>query len=193
VKRTRQAITAAVLSVSVAVGAQSLFAQSPPGGGSSSPSGSGVPGSTLPKQDPSAPRQMEPTNPGKPAPTPPRQNEAVPGQGGPIPGQAGTIPEQMQQPNTVTQQQGVGGLSSDQIKRIQEALKAKGMNPGAISGIMDPTTQQALRDFQKANNLPVTGVLDPNTADKLGITANGTSTSQRAQDSTAPKTNKVVP
>jgi peptidoglycan hydrolase-like protein with peptidoglycan-binding domain len=34
---------------------------------------------------------------------------------------------------------------------------------------MDAQTQQALRDFQKANDLTATGVLDQQTAGKLGV------------------------
>jgi peptidoglycan hydrolase-like protein with peptidoglycan-binding domain len=59
-------------------------------------------------------------------------------------------------------------ISSTDIKRAQEALKAKGHNPG-MDGKMDAQTQQALRDFQKANDLPATGVLDDKTASKLGV------------------------
>jgi carboxyl-terminal processing protease len=59
-------------------------------------------------------------------------------------------------------------VSSDQIKKAQQALKAKGLNPGT-DGKMDARTQQALRDFQKDNNLPATGVLDEKTAEKLGV------------------------
>jgi len=60
-------------------------------------------------------------------------------------------------------------VSAEHVKKAQEALKAKGLNPGA-DGKMDDKTQQALRDFQKVNNLPATGVLDAQTAAKLGIT-----------------------
>jgi len=60
-------------------------------------------------------------------------------------------------------------ISPDDIRRAQEALKAKGFDPG-VSGRMDSKTQDALRDFQKQNDLPATGVLDPKTAAKLGIT-----------------------
>ena len=62
-------------------------------------------------------------------------------------------------------------VSSDDIKKAKEALKAKGLNPGPIDGTLDNKTQQALRDFQKANKLPVTGVLDAQTAEKLGVTS----------------------
>jgi peptidoglycan hydrolase-like protein with peptidoglycan-binding domain len=59
-------------------------------------------------------------------------------------------------------------VSAEQIRKAQDALKARGLNPGT-DGKLDEMTQQALRDFQKQNNLPATGVLDEKTADKLGI------------------------
>lgn len=64
-------------------------------------------------------------------------------------------------------------ISTDDIRRAQEALKAKGFDPGAVSGRMHPKTQEALRDFQKKNNLPATGVLDDKTAEKLGVRVGG--------------------
>ncbi|MGH7826723.1 MAG: peptidoglycan-binding domain-containing protein [Candidatus Binatia bacterium] len=64
----------------------------------------------------------------------------------------------------------MAGASSDNVKKAQEALKARGLNPGSTSGTMDAQTRQALRDFQKANNLPITGVLDQKTAQQLGVT-----------------------
>jgi hypothetical protein len=60
-------------------------------------------------------------------------------------------------------------LSKDQVKQIQEALKDKGQNPGEADGIMGPKTQQALRDFQKSQNLQVTGRVDEKTASALGV------------------------
>jgi len=86
-------------------------------------------------------------------------------QTGPMPGQPGTIPERVQRPNLGDEKMTV---SSDDVRKAQSALKANGLNPGE-DGRMDAKTQQALRDFQKANNLPATGVLDDKTADKLGI------------------------
>jgi peptidoglycan hydrolase-like protein with peptidoglycan-binding domain len=60
-------------------------------------------------------------------------------------------------------------MSSEDIKKVQQALQAKGHNPGPIDGVMEEQTQKALRDFQKANNLSATGVLDQETAAKLGV------------------------
>ena len=130
-KRKKQILTAVILSGSVGLAANSLFAQGAPG--------SGQPGPT-PK-----PRQTQPT----------------------IPGQPGTIPERVERPSAGDKGMVVSG---DDIKKAKEALKAKGLNPGPIDGTLDSKTQQALRDFQKANKLPVTGVLDAQTAEKLGVT-----------------------
>jgi peptidoglycan hydrolase-like protein with peptidoglycan-binding domain len=65
--------------------------------------------------------------------------------------------------------QGSAGFSSEDIKKIEQALQAKGHNPGPVDGVMDDRTQQALRAFQKANNLSATGALDQQTAAKLGV------------------------
>jgi len=144
-KRKKQILTAVILSGSVGLAANSLFAQGAPG--------SGQPGPT-PK-----PRQTQPTIPGQPAPGLPQTE--------PMPGQPGTIPERVERPSAGDKGMVVSG---DDIKKAKEALKAKGLNPGPIDGTLDSKTQQALRDFQKANKLPVTGVLDAQTAEKLGVT-----------------------
>jgi peptidoglycan hydrolase-like protein with peptidoglycan-binding domain len=65
---------------------------------------------------------------------------------------------------------GTSDISSDDIMKVKVALKAKGVDPGPITGTMDSKTEQALREFQKANNLPVTGKVDQQTAAKLGVT-----------------------
>ena len=145
-RRKKEILTAVILSSTVGLGAQSIFAQGGPGGGQTGPTGP-------------QPRPTQPTIPGQPAPGLPRSE--------PMPGQPGTIPERVERPST-----GDKGMvvSSDDIKKAKEALKAKGLNPGPIDGTLDSKTQQALRDFQKANKLPVTGVLDAQTAEKLGVT-----------------------
>ena len=144
-ERKKQIFSAVLLSGSVALGAHTLFAQ-----GTSGPSVPG-PGTEMPPQ-------TQPTIPGQPAPGSPQTE--------PLPGQPGTIPERIQPPDAGSQQEMV--ISAEEIKRAQEALKAKGHDPGAISGRMHAKTQEALREFQRANNLTPTGVLDKKTADKLG-------------------------
>ena len=101
------------------------------------------------------------------------------------------IPERVQPPSSGMQSQGMSSMSADDIKKAKEALKAKGLNPGPIDGTPDSKTQQALREFQQANKIPVTGTLDQQTAEKLGVTIGGSgqksSTQQRGQDSSVPK------
>ena len=59
-------------------------------------------------------------------------------------------------------------MSAEKIKRVEEALQERLHDPGHIDGVIDHRTRDALREFQKLNNLPVTGVLDEQTAAKLG-------------------------
>jgi peptidoglycan hydrolase-like protein with peptidoglycan-binding domain len=58
---------------------------------------------------------------------------------------------------------------SEEIKKVQEALKDKGQDPGAIDGIMGKKTHAALKAFEEANSLKATGRLDNQTAEKLGV------------------------
>jgi peptidoglycan hydrolase-like protein with peptidoglycan-binding domain len=85
-------------------------------------------------------------------------------------GQRGGSSSQMDAPAKPERSQATSNISSDDIMKIKTALKAKGIDPGPITGTMDSKTQQALREFQKANNLPVTGNVDQQTAAKLGVT-----------------------
>jgi len=73
-------------------------------------------------------------------------------------------------------------LSKDKVKEIQEALKDKGNDPGQIDGIMGPKTQQALRAFQKSENLQVTGRVDEKTASALGVDVDKAGTSSMGSE-----------
>ncbi|HEY7553267.1 MAG TPA: peptidoglycan-binding domain-containing protein [Candidatus Binatia bacterium] len=77
--------------------------------------------------------------------------------------------------------------SKDKVKEIQEALKTKGFDPGAADGVIGQKTNQAIREFQKSNNLQVTGRVDEKTASALGVDASGASsaTSPMGKESTS--------
>ena len=65
--------------------------------------------------------------------------------------------------------------SIEDVRHIQQSLANLGYNPGDANGMMTSQTQQAVREFQWFNNLPVTGVIDDQT--KMAIDAQaGTST-----------------
>lgn len=68
-----------------------------------------------------------------------------------------------------------GHWSRDDVKSVQEALKNKGHDPGPIDGVMGARTQQALRAFQRAQNIQTSGQLDSSTASALGVTLSSAS------------------
>jgi hypothetical protein len=74
--------------------------------------------------------------------------------------------------------------ASAQTTQVQQALKAKGYDPGAINGVMSSQTQEALRRFQKENGLQVTGTVDAQTAKALGVSTS-TSGSAPSRDSSS--------
>ncbi len=59
--------------------------------------------------------------------------------------------------------------SNTQVRKAQQQLRARGYQPGTSDGIMGPQTISALRRYQSANGLTVTGEVDSDTLDSLGI------------------------
>lgn len=68
-----------------------------------------------------------------------------------------------------------GGTVS--MMAIQDALKAKGFDPGASDGINGPKTIAAVKAFQAANGLAVDGIVGPNTLAKLNAAVTSASVS----------------
>jgi len=54
-------------------------------------------------------------------------------------------------------------------KEMQQTLQDGGHYRGKIDGVIGLRTRASIRGFQKAENLPVTGQLDVQTAGKLGV------------------------
>jgi His-Xaa-Ser repeat protein HxsA len=59
-------------------------------------------------------------------------------------------------------------VSGNVVRQVQEALKAKGYNPGPIDGIMGAQTKAAMVKYQQDKGLPV-GSMDFETLKSLGI------------------------
>jgi carboxyl-terminal processing protease len=57
----------------------------------------------------------------------------------------------------------------DEIRKLQEALKGKGEDPGSTDETMAKRTRAAMKAFQKANGVKASGKLDEPTAEKLGV------------------------
>ena len=60
-------------------------------------------------------------------------------------------------------------LPQDKAKQIQIALKKAGFYSGPIDGKIGPKTRQAIKAFQKKNNLKVDGIVGKNTWEKLKV------------------------
>lgn len=57
--------------------------------------------------------------------------------------------------------------TGDDVKLLQQLLKILGLYPASITGSFDTTTENAVKDFQRENNLRVTGVVSGETWDLL--------------------------
>ncbi len=55
------------------------------------------------------------------------------------------------------------------VQGMQQTLQDEGHYHGKIDGVFGLRTRASIREFQKAENLPVTGQLDVQTASKLGV------------------------
>jgi hypothetical protein len=53
------------------------------------------------------------------------------------------------------------------VRSAQQALQEKGFDPGPVDGVKGAKTTAAIKEFQQKNNLTVTGMLDPETRERL--------------------------
>lgn len=66
--------------------------------------------------------------------------------------------------------------SNATIREVQQQLASRGHNPGAADGVLGRATRTALMDFQRKENLPITGQPDRATRAALGV---GTAAARR--------------
>jgi peptidoglycan hydrolase-like protein with peptidoglycan-binding domain len=59
------------------------------------------------------------------------------------------------------------------VMSMQQTLLDKGHYRGKVDGVFGLRTRTSIRAYQKAENLPVTGQLDTQTAGKLGVRPEG--------------------
>ena len=67
----------------------------------------------------------------------------------------------------------VGETDWKDVGEMQQTLQDEGHYRGKIDGVFGLRTRASIREFQKAENLPVTGQLDLQTAGKLGVRPEG--------------------
>jgi peptidoglycan hydrolase-like protein with peptidoglycan-binding domain len=61
------------------------------------------------------------------------------------------------------------GGHQDEIMKMQETLRNKGHYRGKVDGVFGLRTRASIRAYQKAENQPITGQLDTQTAGKLEV------------------------
>ena len=79
------------------------------------------------------------------------------------------------------------GADREQMKAVQQALKDKGHDPGAVDGEMGPKTEAALREYQQKEGLKATGAADAETMAKLTVAASTPAASPAGSSSGASK------
>ncbi|MHC0038828.1 L,D-transpeptidase family protein [Pseudoneobacillus sp. C159] len=61
------------------------------------------------------------------------------------------------------------GMKGAQVKKLQQALTSKGYSTNGADGVFGPSTEAAVKKFQKANKLKVDGVVGQGTMKALGL------------------------
>jgi peptidoglycan hydrolase-like protein with peptidoglycan-binding domain len=64
---------------------------------------------------------------------------------------------------------GTNAADEGEVYQCQKRLVELGYDPGPLDGIWGSKTEEAVKEFQKDNNLPISGFLDDNTKRKLGL------------------------
>ncbi|BAY81300.1 peptidoglycan-binding domain 1 [Calothrix parasitica NIES-267] len=62
------------------------------------------------------------------------------------------------------------GMNGSEVERLQQDLSAKGYQV-SVNGNFDETTENAVKAFQKDNNIAIDGVVGAETGPKLGAPA----------------------
>jgi N-acetylmuramoyl-L-alanine amidase len=63
-------------------------------------------------------------------------------------------------------------VADTEIAKVQQLLKEYGYYSGPLDGTMNQRTREALRSFQQSRRLTVTGLIDNDTAQELGLNHN---------------------
>jgi peptidoglycan hydrolase-like protein with peptidoglycan-binding domain len=60
-------------------------------------------------------------------------------------------------------------ITKDNLKVVQERLKAEGVYAGSVDGEMNAETEAALRQYQQKQGIPVSGMADEETLKQLQV------------------------
>lgn len=60
-------------------------------------------------------------------------------------------------------------ITQREVLAVQIELRRLGLHDANLSGVLGPDTREALRQYQRKNGLPVTGIIDHATYERLGL------------------------
>ncbi|MCU1288711.1 MAG: putative peptidoglycan binding domain protein [Acidobacteria bacterium] len=86
-----------------------------------------------------------------------------------IPVSANSFKDSSDKPATASKRGPVFRANKEQVMAAQKMLKEKGMYAGEETGKLDDATREGLKKFQTANGAKVTGTLNRETLEKMGI------------------------
>ena len=84
-------------------------------------------------------------------------------------------------------------VAMSDTRAAQQTLKTQGFDPGPVDGRMGPRTRTAISDYQRKNDLPVTGMLDDATKVKLEVRSSRSADVPAASPTTQPDPKKQNP
>ena len=58
-------------------------------------------------------------------------------------------------------------VRTERVKELQRQLHRLGLEPGMVDGRYGPLTTEAVKRFQDAHGLPVDGIADPETLNRI--------------------------
>ena len=87
---------------------------------------------------------------------------------------------------TTPSMSGAATPSSDEVRQVQQHLKDKGVDVGAVDGVMGPKTRSALKSFQQQQGLTASGDIDSSTLTALGVAGGGSTMDSSGSSSTPP-------
>jgi len=84
------------------------------------------------------------------------------------------------------------GLSKAEATKVQQILKSEGLYQGPIDGVIGPLTRSALQEYQKRHHLLMTGRVDEQTAQSMGINVRPEGSAQVKEEKGTKKESGVV-
>lgn len=99
----------------------------------------------------------------------------------------------MDQGGMQQQQRQQAALPPDMLRDVQQELQDRGYRVGRVDGMWGPNTQQAVRNFQRDQELQTSGRLDQETLAALGVEGTGAQTGQLPEAERDPEARRDSP